>query len=353
MSLPNFRTLGTPDLPGAMATERESMSSSKYDVVIVGGGTAGCVLAARLSLRAPHLQFLLLEAGPDNNDDVNVRTPLVSRRMFGQEKYDWCIRSVPQEGLDGREILQTRGKMLGGSSAINSHSLVYPNQEMHNAWASLVNDQRWAWNGMEEYYERFQRSEVGGPIKASLPRDLNRLQEAWNDAFEQLGCVAADPLKGRAMGGMTTTNAIDSRAERSHAGVYLTSAKHQANLTVRTMSTVERITLHREDEDSQLRAKGVVYTSEGQRFFVESSEVILCAGVFGSPQLLEVSGIGQRAVLERAGISPVLELAGVGGEFANPGMTLTGTKQHRKRPGSFELWPKRRSAPWNRDLGYP
>lgn len=299
-----------------MATEQESMASSQCDVVIVGGGTAGCVLAARLSLRAPYLQVLLLESGPDNNDDVNVRTPLVNRRMFGQDKYDWCIRSVPQAGLNGREILQTRGKMLGGSSAINSHSLVYPNREMHDAWASLVSDQRWAWDGMEQCYERFQRSEVGGSIHASLPRQLNQLQEAWNEAFNELGAAAADPLKGRAMGGMTTTNAIDSHAERSHAGAYLVSAQEQANLTVRTMSHVEKIALQRENENenSQLRAKGVVYTSEGQRFFVESREVILCAGVFGSAQLLELSGIGQRSVLERAGIDPVLELAGVGGK---------------------------------------
>ena len=317
------------------------MSSSQYDVIIVGGGTAGCVLAARLSVRAPHQQFLLLEAGPNNNDDVNVRTPLVNRRMFGQEKYDWCLRSVPQAGLNGREILQTRGKMLGGSSAINSHSLVYPNREMHDAWASLVNDQRWSWNNMEQYYERFQQSEVGGPIKASLPRQLNGLQEPWNDAFKELGCVASNPLKGRAMGGMTTTNAIDGQAERSHAGAYLISAKEQANLTVQTMSQVEKVALHKEDEDSQLCAKGVLYTSEGQRFFVESREVILCAGVFGSAQLLELSGIGQRSVLEAAGIKPVLELAGVGGKSFSPRMSVTGPKQRRKPPRSFELRPER------------
>lgn len=310
-----------------MSTERESALLSQYDVIIVGGGAAGCVLAARLSSRATHLNFLLLEAGPDNNDDFLVRTPAISRRMFGQENYDWCLRSIPQAGLTGREIMQTRGKMLGGSSAINSHSLVYPNREMHDAWASMVGDQRWTWDGIENCYEKFQHitNEDGstdsfrGPIQASFPVKLNRLQHAWNDAFEELNATATDPLKGQAVGGTTTTNAIDSRpgrGERSHAGdAYLTPAKEQPNLTVRTVSLVEKIALRK--EKSELRVEGVYYTSAGQHLFTKATrEVILCAGVFGSPQLLELSGIGQRAVLDAAGVKPVLELPGVGGEFA-------------------------------------
>jgi choline dehydrogenase-like flavoprotein len=286
----------------------EIESSSGYDVVVVGGGTAGCVLAARLSSRAPHLQFLLLEAGPDNRDDPYVRTPLLSRRMFGQEKYDWKLRSAPQKDLDGRVIEQTRGKMLGGSSAINSHSLVYPNREMHDAWAELVRDPRWAWDKVKDCYTRFQHvaGEKGGPIAASYPRELNQVQRAWNDAFAEIAAVASSPTAGQAIGGSTTTNAIDDHGQRSHAGAYLNVAG--SNLTLKTVAHVEKIVFQGR------RAVGVNYRSEGQHFYVKAKEVILCAGVFGSPQLLELSGIGQREILRKAGIEQMLELSGVGGK---------------------------------------
>ncbi|ETN43006.1 uncharacterized protein HMPREF1541_02164 [Cyphellophora europaea CBS 101466] len=243
--------------------------------------------------------------------------------MFGQEKYDWCLRSVPQAGLNGREVSQTRGKLLGGSSAIDSHSPVYPNRGMHDAWAGLVGDQRGAWEGIEDCYKKFQHvvAEGGGsglfkgPVKASLPLKLNRLQQAWHGTFKELNATATDALRGQAIGGTTTTNAIDNRpgrGERSHAGnAYLTPANEQANLTVRTVSLVEKIALRK--ENSMLRAEGVYYMSAGQHCFVEATkEVILCAGVFSSPQLLELSGIGQRAILDAAGVQPVHELQGVG-----------------------------------------
>ncbi|KPI34524.1 Versicolorin B synthase [Cyphellophora attinorum] len=274
--------------------------SPQYDVIIVGGGTAGCVLAARLSIRAPSLKLLLLEAGPNNNEDSLVRTPLPSRRMFGNPNYDWCLRSVPQKGLNGRTIEQTRGKMLGGSSAINSHSLVYPNREMHDAWASLIGDDRWGWSGIEPYYRKFQHiigdggsTQHDGPIQASFPRELNQVQLAWNS-------------NGR----------IDYHERyqwqwgaKSCCDAYLRLAG--SNLTIETAAHVEKVVTR--NEGSDVIAEGVFYRRDEKRVFAKATrEVILCAGVFGSPQILELSGIGQRDILEAANIQPVLELAGVG-----------------------------------------
>lgn len=121
----------------------EARPMASFDIIVVGGSKAGCVLASQLS-SISHLDVLLLEAGPDNNGDPKVSTPLPSHRMFQDPKYDWNFRTIPQVGLDGRVIEQTRGRMIGGSSAINSHSLVYPNTAMHDAWAEIAEDPRWS-----------------------------------------------------------------------------------------------------------------------------------------------------------------------------------------------------------------
>jgi choline dehydrogenase-like flavoprotein len=338
-----------------MPFSEEPPIPSQYDVIIVGGGTAGCVLAARLSIRAPSLKLLLLEAGPNNNEDSLMRTPLTSRRMFGNVNYDWCLRSVPQKGLNGRVIEQTRGKMLGGSSAINSHSLVYPNREMHDAWASLIEDDRWGWSGMEPYYRKFQHitgdggsSQDDGPIQASFPRELNQVQLAWNSAFHELGATATGDFAGQAVRGFTTTNAINGSGERSHAGdAYLRLAG--SNLTIETAAHVERVVTRKEGSD--MIVEGVSYRRDEQRFFVKAiREVILCAGTFGSPQLLELSGIGQRDIIEAAGITPVLELAGVGGR-SHTFSTRFILSNPRKSSGPPELRSKRRGPCGGRDAG--
>lgn len=306
------------------------MSDSQFDIIIIGGGTAGCVLASRLSTIAS-LRILLLEAGADRNDDPKVQTPLLSRRMFGDPNYDWDFRTEPQVNLNDRVIHHTRGRMLGGSSAINSHSLVFPNKDMHDTWAAMIGNDKWCWEQMKECYSRFHnvvgilrssdvsRHSAGSEtIKASYPQQLNQIQTAWEEAFTALGAQSKyDGPSGRSFGGFTTTNAIDRRpghGERSHSGnTYLQAALSRNNLVVETNTQVEQVVF--ENGKAPLTATGVRYQKNGQKVFAKATrEVILSAGAFGTPQLLELSGVGEKKVLESAGIECLLDLPGVGGK---------------------------------------
>lgn len=310
------------------------MSDPQFDIIVVGGGTAGCVLAFRLSATA-HLRILLLEAGSDHNEDAKVKTPLASRQMFRDPNYDWNFETEPQIAMGNRVFEHTRGRMLGGSSAINSHSLVFPNKDMHDTWARIVADERWCWEQMKEFYSRFYEeirptSDVRGsaetetekPIKASFPRQLNKLQKTWEDVFEALGMKSKnDGVSGKCFGAFTATNAIDSRpgkGERSHAGIaYLQPALSRSNVVVETNALVERVVFQTRScsDSTPLTAIGVHYEKNGQKIFAKASrEVILCAGAFGSPQILELSGVGSRKILENAGVECLLDLPGVGGE---------------------------------------
>lgn len=304
---------------------------SRFDVIIVGGGTAGCVLAAKLSA-LPHLRVLLLEAGINRNDDIKVRTPGLSRSMMGDSDYDWDFATTPQIELENRVIRQTRGRMIGGCSAINSHSLLFPNTAMHEAWARLCGDDRWNWEQMKDCYHKFMQVQIEdeelaakapshGPVQASYPKDVHVLHKAWEEVFEGLGalCNYEDQVEVK-VGGFTATNAIDARlgiGERSHSGkAYLSPVMGRPNLVIAEGALAERILVEKKESGTgtELYAKGVHYQQAGRSVFATAEfEVVLCAGVFGSPQILELSGIGQRSVLAQAGIECLLELPGVGG----------------------------------------
>ena len=326
-----------------------------FDIIIVGGGTAGSLLTSRLSTN-PTLQILVLEAGSNHNDDPNVRTPSYSGRLLGNPDFDWQFQSSPEEGLNGRVILQPRGKLWGGSSAINSHALVYPSRAYHDAWNSLLSRKdekcvRWDWEGIGTYYRAFRRvqlpseevkrelkiadaglenadgqeatnsagNESRGFIQASFPGVTHLLSTAWVDTIQDMGyCSSENPADGNVIGGSITTNAIDTvKGERSHAGIaFLEPTAESENVVIHSNVLVEKILFNDETQNGELVAKGVLYnTREGIPVIVHARrEVIICAGTFGSPKILELSGIGSRKHLEAARIECLYDLPDVGGK---------------------------------------
>jgi choline dehydrogenase-like flavoprotein len=320
-----------------------------FDIIIIGAGTAGSLLASRLSTNLS-LKILVLEAGENRNDDANVRIPGLSRKTQGNPTYDWQFQTLPEEELHQRVIQQPRGKLWGGSSAINSHALVYPSKGYHDAWAELSENgedekTQWNWEGVKEYYRKFQslqepsedvRKELGiwpqakrndhheglsEGIQASFPITMHVLQKAWADTIENLGLNNLnDPLNGKTLGGAITTNAIDAvKSERSHAGVvFLEPAAKRESLVIRSNVMVEKILFDANQKHEKLVATGVLYSLEnGEIVSVRAQkEVILCAGTFGSPKILELSGVGNRESLAAVSIECLYDLPGVGGKLS-------------------------------------
>ena len=355
-------------------------SSNSFDIIIIGGGSAGSLLAARLSSN-PAIKILVLEAGKNLNEDANVRTIGLARSMLGNPSYDWQFKTSPEEGLNGRVIQQPRGRLWGGSSAINSYALVFPSRGYHDAWDTLLGGGNretrihWDWEGTKKYYKSFQTVQkpsedikrdlkIGGDfggtegagsesIQASFPVTAHVLQKAWADAMQDLGFShLKNPADGE-IGGTTTTNTIDSlKGERSHAGVaFLEPVMKRENLVIRSNALVETILFGKNKRDGKLVATGVLYSEEGgseNTSVYARREVIICGGTFGSPKILELSGIGRQERLAAAGIECLLDLPGVGGELTfwimMTFLTTSSDISNRKSSGPSELWSFRRGA---------
>ena len=285
-----------------------------HDYIIVGAGTAGCVLANRLSAD-PGASVLLLEAG-GKDDYFWIDIPVGYLYTIGNPRTDWCYRIEPDPGLNGRTILYARGRVLGGCSSINAMIYMRGQRSDYDHWASLGN-RGWGW---DDVLPVFMRSEdyqhgadechgVGGEMRVEERRVSWEILDAWRDAAEECGIPKiAEFNRGDNFGNAYFQ--MNQRGGRRWSGTkaYLRPVMHRPNLTVRTGAQVRRIAV--ESGDAGPRATGIELVT-GERLAARR-EVILAAGAIGSPQILQLSGIGPGPLLQAHGIGVVHDLAGVG-----------------------------------------
>ncbi|KAK1589934.1 GMC oxidoreductase [Colletotrichum navitas] len=297
------------------------VSAKSYDYVIVGGGTSGSALAARLSLGLPDAQILLLEAGPAAPDELRINVPGLRGSLLGTG-YDWNFTTVRQGGLGGRRIDVNRGKVLGGSSAINYLCYDRAAAVEYDAWADLGSE-GWTWAAMidamtrSENFTGTDRDPRGraGPIRNTYNRVVYDVVRRWLPAAQELGLPVNEQgyMHGSPIGLMFQgTNVDDRNYRRSYsANSYLPLAGR--NLEVRTGTRVAKINL---ESHCGQRHKATGVTLDDGTVIGAAAEVILSAGSVQSPGLLELSGIGQPGVIKAAGVAPVvIDLPGVGENY--------------------------------------
>ena len=313
-----------------MRAQKKSASADGYDFILVGAGSASCLVTSRLSQQLPGHRFLVLEAGEHIRNDPKVQTPALSVALQSDPAYDWQYSTAPEPGLNDRRVKHPRGRLVGGTSAINSHSIVFPNYEWHDRLAEELlsgpGRAEWSSRGMKDCYERWHvvRSELGTDsdvesldrVQASYPRTLDVLQSKWVQSFEELNhATSPTGFVKSSTGAVTVTNGIDpSKGERSHAATaFMEPALGRGNVTLKTGVMVDHIVF---DElltaDGKLKAKGVCYMHKGEEYFVSAREIIVSAGTFESPAILERSGVGSRKILAAASVPVLYELPGVG-----------------------------------------
>ncbi|WP_031554416.1 GMC family oxidoreductase [Parvularcula oceani] len=293
-----------------MGSEREAAA----DYVIVGGGSAGSVLAARLS-QDPGTAVTLIEAGPEQKD-VRLAVPAMIGEVLGNRIADWDYATVPQARLDDRSLRWPRGKVMGGSSAINAMCYSRGDLRDYDRWAELGAK---GWSGAEALHF-FKASEThsegesqwhgqDGPLHVTRPRDVRGATKRFLRAAEQMGLRRIEDFAGPDREGVGLFDTTTRRGRRcSAAKAYLTKAvRARPNLTIVTEASCRRVLF------DGARASGVEYERGGEiRMSAAKREVILCAGAIGTPQLLMLSGVGPSAHLRRHGIGLVADRPGVG-----------------------------------------
>ena len=291
-------------------------TSKQYDTIIVGGGSAGCVLANRLSADREH-NVLVLEAGrPDSWWDLFIHMPAALTYPIGSKYYDWCYESEPEPFMNNRRIYQGRGKILGGSSSINGMIFQRGNPLDYKRWADDPGMDGWDYAHCLPYFKRMESCLAGGdefrgtegPLELERGPATNPLFRAFFEAVQQAGHELTDDVNGYKQEGFAAFDRNVRRGRRLNASrAYLHPVMDRPNLQVETRAFVTKILFEGK------KAVGVeVIQGRGKALKVYADEVILSGGAINSPHLLLLSGIGNTVELEALGISVVHDLPGVG-----------------------------------------
>ena len=285
----------------------------KFDYIIVGAGSAGCVLAERLSSDV-RTNVLLIEAGTDNNA-LSLKIPAAVLSNLNSTKHNWVYLGEPEPELNGRQLKHDRGKALGGSSSINGMVFIRGHAMDFDGWQQ-AGCEGWGYANVLPYFKRMETYSGGeddyrggsGPLHVQRSAPKNPLVQAFLKSGEEAGYPRTDDINGYTQEGFGLLDSSVHRGERwSAVRAYLDQARARPNLTVLTEAHVQKVNL------DGSRAVGVTFLQRGQRVTAHAQkEVILSAGAVGSPQILMISGIGPAAHLQELGIDVVLDLSGVG-----------------------------------------
>ena len=287
----------------------------QYDYVIVGGGSAGCALANRLSAD-PSNSVLVLEAGrKDWRWDVFIHMPAALTYPIGSRFYDWKYETEPEPHMNGRKVYHARGKVLGGSSSINGMIFQRGNPMDYDRWANADGMEHWDYAHCLPYFKRMENRLVGGdefrgddgPLQLETGPARNPLFDAWLAAGPEAGFPATSDVNGFRQEGFAVFDKNVVRGRRmSAARAYLHPVLDRPNLTLETLATADKILF-----DGN-RARGVEYRRGRKVKVARANNVIACGGAFNTPQLLQLSGVGDGAHLNSLGINVVSDLPGVG-----------------------------------------
>ena len=284
-----------------------------FDFIIVGAGSAGCVLANRLSMD-PTNRVLLLEAGPKDND-FWIHVPMGFGKNINNSKVNWCYRGEPEPFCRDRSFLLPRGRVLGGSSSINGMVYVRGQVEDFDHWAQLGN-RGWSYEDVLPYFKKSENNSrgpsrihgVGGPVFVSDVSESNGLCDLLIKAAQEIGIPKNNDINGRIQEGVGYHQATINNGRRSSAATaYLNPIRKRSNLHIQTNALVAKVTF------KGRRATSVIYKVDGDfREARANKNIVISAGTYNSPQILELSGIGKAERLKGLGIDVVHELPGVG-----------------------------------------
>jgi choline dehydrogenase len=298
------------------AASNRSSEALEFDYVVVGAGSAGCVLANRLSADGRN-SVLLLEAGPKDTN-LWIHVPLGYGKLFKEKTVNWMYQTEPEPGLDGRTVFQPRGKVLGGSSSINGLLYVRGQHEDYDRWRQRGNA-GWGYDDVLPYFKKAENQQrgadeyhgAGGPLPVSDWRHADPLSEAFVVAAAQTGIPTNPDFNGASQEGAGFFQTTTQRGRRaSTAYSFLRPAKSRSNLHVETAALAQRILFEgRRARAVEYRQGGALRTARARK------EILVSGGAYNSPQLLQLSGVGPAELLKQHGIDIVLDAPGVGNDL--------------------------------------